>query len=613
MFRKVSCAFLFLSLLLGIAVSGSSQDVGTEFVKELAGDIIAGGYKNTLILTAGETLEEEAILELEKELNYANIPHTLQEIELGTGAELRSVMSSILKADIEGIIILGYGGSREFIIQEMRNLGVEQPVYTYETAEKGERVLEERDIMPVYSMVASLERPAEEDVIFYKNGDKLSGKVTSPSIGVQTSYGQIFFDTRLIAGIIFESGAYMERIYTVNKSYFSGFISNPTIDFRLSSGDDIVVRKEKIARILFRLRDKELLGIPGSDVFYMVNEDVFSGRLIEEVLRVRTAYADVAIEASTITDISFIAEQQVFIKINLYNGDEVNGVLLDEDIQIDLDAGPSVDIYQGKVKEIRMRVGYDPVLFVPVSAPAPVSSTNDMVLIPGGEFLMGSNYGHADEKPAHEVYLDAYYIDKYEVTNEQFSQFLNDRGNQEEGGVAWLHMADGHSLVEYRSGEYKPKLGYENHPVIEVSWYGARAYAEWVGKRLPTEAEWEKAARGGLVEKKYSWGDNIDDSRANYGENVGQTTVVGRYPPNNYGLYDMGGNVCQWVSDWYEEDYYSRGTSSRNSQGPNHGSERVVRGGGWSHDADYIRSANRNSLSPQSTSNHLGFRCAKSP
>ena len=613
-FRKAWCIFLFLGLLLSIAVSGASQEkVGIEFVKKLARDIIAEGYRNTLILTVRGTLEEEAILELEKELNYADIPYTLQEIEPGTGAELRSVISSILKTGIEVIIPLGDAGALEFIIQEMRNLGVEQPVYLYITTEEGKTVLKEQDIMPVYTMVSSLERPAGEDVIFMKDGDKLNGKVTSSSIVIQTPYAQIFFDARLIAGIIFGAGAYMERVYTVNKSYFSGFINSSSIDFRPSSGAEIVVRKEKIARILFRVREKELLGIPGSDIFYMVNGDVFAGRLTDEVLQVKTAYADVTIGANTIRDISFIVEQQVFTKITLYNGDEINGVLRDEDIHINLDAGPPITIYQDKIKEVRMRIGYEPVVIAPVTTTTPVSPTDDMVLIPDGEFLMGSNYGDPDETPIHKVYLDAFYIDKYEVTSLQFSEFLNQKGNQEEGGVACLNTSDGDCVIEYRNGKYQPKSGYENHPVIEVSWFGARAYAEWAGKRLPTEAEWEKAATGGLVGKKYPWGDSIDSSKANYGEDVGQTTPVGRYPPNNYGLYDMGGNVWEWVSDWYGEDYYSSSDSHRNPQGPNYGFERVIRGAGWSNDAGYLRSASRSYVNPDSTSNHLGFRCSKSP
>jgi len=242
----------------------------------------------------------------------------------------------------------------------------------------------------------------------------------------------------------------------------------------------------------------------------------------------------------------------------------------------------------------------------------PIPSTGDMVLIPAGEFLMGSEDGDDDEKPVHKIYLDAYYIDKYEVTNAQFSRFLNEKRNQEEGGATWLDIDDEECLIEYRNGRYQPKSGYDNHPVIEVSWYGARAYAKWAGKRLPTEAEWEKAARGGLVGKKYPWGDSIDSSKANYGGNVGHTTPVGFYPPNGYGLNDMTGNVWEWVSDWYDRDYYSS-SPHRNPQGPDSGSYRVARGGSWYRSARYLRSARRYYHYPHNAGSLLGFRCAKSP
>ncbi len=222
-----------------------------------------------------------------------------------------------------------------------------------------------------------------------------------------------------------------------------------------------------------------------------------------------------------------------------------------------------------------------------------------MALIPAGEFLMGSNDGGSDEKPVHSVYLDAYYIDKYEVTNEQFSKFLNEKGNQGEGGATWVDIDDEDCLIEYKNGKYQPRSGYENHPVVEVSWYGARAYAKWAGKRLPTEAEWEKAARGGLIGKKYPWGDSIDSSKANYDENLGRTTPVGSYPPNNYGLYDMAGNVWEWVSDWHDYNYYSSSNSYTNPQGPNGGSYRVLRGGGcYTFLAGNLRCANRGCNGP---------------
>jgi len=237
--------------------------------------------------------------------------------------------------------------------------------------------------------------------------------------------------------------------------------------------------------------------------------------------------------------------------------------------------------------------------------------SSDMVLIPAGEFLMGSTDGDLDEKPVHNVYLDAYYLDKHEVTHTQFCEFLNEKGNQEEGGEKWLGIVDSDCPIEYKNGKYQPKPAYGDHPVVEVSWYAARAYAEWAGKRLPTEAEWEKAARGGLVGKTYPWGDSIDPSRANYEENVGHSIPVGSYPPNGYGLYDMAGNVWEWCSDWYSENYYET-SPAENPQGPNKASYRVRRGGGWRNLARGVRCADRFSCNPVGTRSALGFRCAKS-
>ena len=212
-----------------------------------------------------------------------------------------------------------------------------------------------------------------------------------------------------------------------------------------------------------------------------------------------------------------------------------------------------------------------------------------MVKIPAGEFLMGSNDGQSAEKPVHKVYLDAYYIDKHEVTNKQYREFVE---------------ATGHRAPR--------QWGDDNHPVAYVSWEDAVAYATWTGKRLPTEAEWEKAARGGLVGKKYPWGNSIDSSKTNYGKKVGQTTPVGSYPPNNYGLYDMAGNVWEFCSDWWHDDYYSS-SPYRNPQGPSNGSYRVYRGGGWYNVASNLRCAYRCNYGPDSTSFNLGFRCVKSP
>ena len=251
-----------------------------------------------------------------------------------------------------------------------------------------------------------------------------------------------------------------------------------------------------------------------------------------------------------------------------------------------------------------------------------------MVLIPTGSFQMGDpfNEGSSDERPVHTVYVDAFWMDVCEVTNAQYCIFLNEQGNQTEGGCTWLLLLICDCLITTSAGQFVPKSGYEDHPVIDVTWYGARAYAQWAGKRLPTEAEWEKAARGGLTGRRYPWG-NEDPAggKCNYWSYSGPVTTemanfyngrgtlpVGRFEPNGYGLYDMAGNVWEWCSDWYDSGYYSR-SSEDNLTGPETGIYRVVRGGSWTDSPDYMRSAKRGHCAPMLCGTSCGFRCVRVP
>ena len=222
----------------------------------------------------------------------------------------------------------------------------------------------------------------------------------------------------------------------------------------------------------------------------------------------------------------------------------------------------------------------------------PTSSTEGMVLIPAGEFQMGSNSGGSNEKPIHSVYIDAFYMDEYEVTNAEYAAFLNAKGKYTESGKTWLDIGAARVRIEYVAGVYRVKAGYENHPVTYVSWYGAMAYAAWAGKRLPTEAEWEKAARGNLSGLTYPWGNTLDSSKANYSGNIGDTTAVGEYTANGYGLYDMAGNVWEWCLDGYDSGFYAVSPSQNPLSGANSiewildnytgvKSSRVLRGGSW--------------------------------
>ncbi len=251
-------------------------------------------------------------------------------------------------------------------------------------------------------------------------------------------------------------------------------------------------------------------------------------------------------------------------------------------------------------------------------------SPEGMVLIPAGEFQMGSSVVSPTEQPIHTVYVDAFYMDKYEVTNAQYAEFLNAKGKHADVGRTWLYIESPLAQIEYVNGSYSAKAGSENHPVVQVSWVGAMAYAEWAGKRLPTEAEWEKAARGGLTGQKYPWGNTIDSSRANYGQNIGGTTAVGTYAANGYGLFDMCGNVVEWCLDQYNPNFYS----SSPSQNPIAGAdsiesvtntwfdmgprtEFVLRGGSWNVPELYVRVAARGRGTAVLANSDIGFRCVK--
>ena len=243
----------------------------------------------------------------------------------------------------------------------------------------------------------------------------------------------------------------------------------------------------------------------------------------------------------------------------------------------------------------------------------------DMVLIPAGNFQMGSNTGDPDEKPVHTVYVDAFYMDIHEVTNAQYKQFVDANPQWRQARIP-TDYHDGEYLKHWNGNNYPTGKG--DHPVVYVSWYGAMAYAQWARKRLPTEAEWEKAARGGLVGSKYPWGNFIDPSQANYSSHVGDTTTVGSHPPNKYGLYDMAGNVWEWCLDAYEGDFYKNSPSRNPIAGEgvirhitnnftNVKTTRVLRGGSWSTFPGFLRVASRRRINPTVTSYLFGFRCVR--
>ena len=171
-----------------------------------------------------------------------------------------------------------------------------------------------------------------------------------------------------------------------------------------------------------------------------------------------------------------------------------------------------------------------------------------MVFISGGEFTRGSREGQRDEHPVHTIVLPGFFLDIHPVTNEQFVRYLEYTGSEQDKHYNELiRLKD--SRIQRRSGKLVIEPGYAKHPVVGVTWYGASEYAAWLGKRLPTEAEWEIAAYGGISQQRYPCGEEIDKTQANFFSS--DTTAVMSYPANSYGLYDMAGNVYEWCHDWY--------------------------------------------------------------
>lgn len=228
-----------------------------------------------------------------------------------------------------------------------------------------------------------------------------------------------------------------------------------------------------------------------------------------------------------------------------------------------------------------------------------------LVQIPAGEFSMGSETGFPAERPVHRVTVGSYWASKHLVTNHQYKQFVIATGHR----VPFLD--DPRVAIDNWDSQRRTyPAGRAQHPVVLVSWYDALAYCTWAGGRLPTEAEWEHAARGGLEGTLYPWGNEIDSSRANY-DNRNGTTPVGSYASNDYGLYDVAGNVWEWVADWYDPKYY-QASPSTNPQGPVHGATRVLRGGAWLLFPQFCQVAYRFREGPDFRFNLIGFRLAMS-
>ena len=242
----------------------------------------------------------------------------------------------------------------------------------------------------------------------------------------------------------------------------------------------------------------------------------------------------------------------------------------------------------------------------------------NMIFIPEGSFTMGfkidndHEWGDMDEEPVHQVTLSSYWIDKYEVTSSNFSKFLNENKNEAHRFIEITPSV----TVQFEDNIYQPRKGLENYPVNRVSWFGADAYCKWKGKRLPTEAEWEKAARGD-DQRIFPWGNQFpDNSRVTFRRKFSEKEFRVMEPVDGlpagvspYGVHHMAGNVWEWVSDWFDSVAY-QDENRIDPKGPESGISKVLRGGNWYYKAYYMRTTYRFNERPGVFKVWQGFRCA---
>ena len=255
----------------------------------------------------------------------------------------------------------------------------------------------------------------------------------------------------------------------------------------------------------------------------------------------------------------------------------------------------------------------------------------DLARIPAGEFLMGAADAREDERPIHRVHVSEFFIGRFPVTNDEYAKFVRATGHPAPRVRELPIITSGgrdamfcELSAPYIWQDVTAPAGRGTHPAVLIRYDDAVAYCDWLTSvlgrlvRLPTEAEWEKAARGGVDGRKYPWGNEIDSSHGNFLPDPAVkrqrgTRATGTFEPNAYGLYDVAGNVWEWVSDWYSADYYGLG-DSRDPRGPSTGTMRVVRGGSWVNaDVSFLRCACRHQVPPDTYAYSIGFRIVCAP
>ena len=464
--------------------------------------------------------------------------------------------------------------------------------------------------------VAGLERSKNADTLLLRNGETLVGKVLTESFFLHAFYGELHLNRSGIAGIDFESGRYqLGRIIAINGDRFSGFISTPAIRFQDQTGLEFEVRRERVLKAAFRIREQELEELPQGRILLWKNGDIASGTPIGIVSMVSTNGNQHSIFPSNAEVITFRGGDRTAASIRKQNGTDIEGLLEKEDVAIQLDVGPRISIYAGHLEAV-----YDRAVFMARAGntksrgnqgsaatieTGPSSAPDRMVWIPPGEAFIGSSSEERDrgldEGPqAKAVIARGFWMGKFEVTQREFMAVM---------GVNPSHYT-----------------GDLNHPVDKVSWQEAMEYCskrtareeeagtlpEGFFYRLPTEVEWEYACRAGSI-TRFSFGDDRDYARlgayAWFNVNSGsETHPVGLKKANPWGLHDMHGNVWEWCLD-----HWNGSGSEETSSSDSRGSLRGARGGSWLYEGRFCRSANRDAYFPTNRCSDLGFRIVLAP
>ena len=489
-------------------------------------------------------------------------------------------------------------------------------------------VADTEPVMSAIETVLDVERPKDVDILLLRNGDKLIGTVMNEKFSIRTSYAHLDVVTKYIAGINLEGGANnIESLITVNNDRFSGFIDDAIIIFKLTNGQQFEIRHEKILKLVFRQRSQEMAGMKWSQFMWLKKGDYFHGQILTQNILLSTIYAKIPLDLETTEAIILIGDYNPLAIVKMTNGDSVQGILETEDIQIELDLGSVIEVYQDRIDRIFFKDGH-----------VPAWATKDsFLLVEKGSFIMGNRDGASDEKPAHTVTLTYnFYIGKYEVTFNEYDAFCKatDRSNNyagdSAGGIKPMVLVTWWDSIAYcnwlSEKEGIPKAYDDDGNLLDKDGMITTDPSKVVGYRLPTEAEWEYAARGGKKSKgyKYSGSDNVDDvawCRRNSGNEyldesdtskfVGNNCrdhEVGKKAPNELELYDMSGNVEEWCSDFYT---YYPGSPKTNPYNSTNGSDRVIRGGSYQERASKTTVASRSYCDPTHRGFFVGFRICR--